>query len=273
VLDLDPTVVQHAVAGLANHAAVGMPALHFADNSVVCHARRLAGYSQDVFVSGSALAIDIPRVNAFFPEVYNEDWLFLAPYLNRRQVAAFGEVGQRRYDPYEYPHRAGSQEFGDLLAEGLIGYLHGASRDKLPPIDYWQAFIEQRALFIAEAAMGCLNAERSHARAIPALAALEVAEQTRSKISAAIVHEYLAAWLSDLALWRRFIVGLPRVGTLCAATRHLDLLAVTVTSETRHRWSPVGQRFRQASNPDDTARSKHDAQALGYWIRDQHRGG
>src|SRR4051794_11847474 len=49
----------------------------FDDNSVVCHARRLVGLSQEGFVSGGAMVVRCGPELPFFPSVYNEDWLFM----------------------------------------------------------------------------------------------------------------------------------------------------------------------------------------------------
>jgi hypothetical protein len=76
---LAPATVHRAVDALVPGGAAGMPAREFPDNSVVCHANRRTGYEQDVFVSGSALVVDCGRITSFFPRIYNEDWIFLAP--------------------------------------------------------------------------------------------------------------------------------------------------------------------------------------------------
>ena len=84
ILGLNPVHVTRAAAALDYFAAVGMPPRRYPDNSVVCHANRLSGGRQRVFVSASALAVDLRHVCTFFPDTYNEDWLFLAPLLDRR---------------------------------------------------------------------------------------------------------------------------------------------------------------------------------------------
>jgi len=76
IRDIEPRLVLRAVAGLAEFDVVGMFPSDFPDNSVVCHANRLAGESQDVFLSGSAAVVDPTRKLGFFPRVYNEDWFF-----------------------------------------------------------------------------------------------------------------------------------------------------------------------------------------------------
>jgi hypothetical protein len=230
---LRPGQVGQAVAALDHHAAVGMPAFYFQDNSVVCHARRTGGAEQDVFVSGSALAVNAARVASFFPDVYNEDWLFLTPHLDSRAVAVHGSVLQDEYLPFEYPHRAGVQEFGDVLAEGLVGFLHAGPLTPLPPATYWEAFLAARADFIAEATQLCLAAAVGDVDADAALPALDIAAQTLSKISATALMDYVDAWRHDLDSWQQHLGGLPRPRHLGAALAHLGLPAVTVRSRSR----------------------------------------
>jgi hypothetical protein len=64
------------VSMLDRYRTVGMRVTDYTDNSVVCHAHRATGANQDVFVSGSVLAVNCEQPFGFFPEIYNEDWLF-----------------------------------------------------------------------------------------------------------------------------------------------------------------------------------------------------
>ena len=96
----------------------------FPDNSVVCHARRLAGLPQDNFVSGSVLGVncdDLPL--PFFPDIYNEDWFFFSKAVARHELANVGDATQAPYKPFADPQRARHEEFGDLLAEGLYSLI------------------------------------------------------------------------------------------------------------------------------------------------------
>jgi hypothetical protein len=63
---------------LDKHQVAGMLVRRFPDNSVVCHARRLAGFKQDVFVTSAVLGVHCNSLPlSFFPDIYNEDWFFL----------------------------------------------------------------------------------------------------------------------------------------------------------------------------------------------------
>ena len=105
---------------LDRHPVAAMTSRFFPDNSVVCHARRLAGYKQDVFVSGAVLGVNTQHpALSFFPDIYNEDWFFFARQAAGRSLPKIGEVRQDAYAPFADPERAGREELGDLLAEGL----------------------------------------------------------------------------------------------------------------------------------------------------------
>ena len=98
------------------------------DNSVVCHARRLAGMSQDVFVTGAVLGVHCNNLPlSFFPDIYNEDWFFFAEEAAPRRLPRVGRARQLEYDPFANPDRARREEFGDLLAEGLYALFGEAS--------------------------------------------------------------------------------------------------------------------------------------------------
>ena len=102
------------------YRTAGMSVEKYPDNSVVCHARREVGEFQDVFVSGAALAVDCRVPFDFFPDLYNEDWLFFYRNAAEERLATPGSlVEQLQYDPFADPQRAASQEFGDVIAEGL----------------------------------------------------------------------------------------------------------------------------------------------------------
>jgi len=131
---------------LDNNRYAGLKTLAFADNSVVCHANRLAGREQGIFVSGAALGVNTAgdRPLDVFPDIYNEDWFALSGEAQTTGVAHVGNVGQLEFNPFEDAGRATAEEFGDLLAEGLyalftdVGGLHRATAG------YWKRFIEQR---------------------------------------------------------------------------------------------------------------------------------
>lgn len=221
-----PALVERAVGTLHHHAAAGMPATVFPDNSVVGHARRIAFNDQGVFVGGSALAVDLHRVDSFFPQIYNEDWLFLAPYLDGREVATVGSVRQDHRKPFTEPRRARDEEFGDVIGEGLIGWLHTGSLHTVLSERYWAEFLRLRAELISTVAFGCRLSD--HPDASQACTALAIAESARSALSPAVLAAYMSAWRADCLTWRRYLARLPLRGDLSMALDHLGIRAVSI---------------------------------------------
>lgn len=222
IRDVDADRVRRAAGSLTHHEAVGMPAEHFPDNSVVYHARRMGNDDLGVFVSGSALVVNVGRARSFFPETYNEDWLFLAPALADGRVAESGTVRQKTYNPFEDPFRAHTEEFGDVLAEGLIGHLpRGGAATDAPTESYWDNYLGQRERFIVDTVVRC---ERSgHPTAAQAVLALETAEKARAQLSGDLFRMYLDKWDADREKWATRLRAAPRGLSIVAAAAELGV--------------------------------------------------
>jgi hypothetical protein len=209
ITDLRPDAIRSAAGLLAGHNVAALQNVGYPDNSVVCHARREVGLTQDTFVGGGAMAVRVSAQTSFFPTIYNEDWLFLVGRRRIEQVAVCGKVSQREYDPYLSPDRARAEEFGDVLAEGLFA-LSGEDRPvQAATEDYWRAFLADRIAMIDQILRRLdrvPGADRRH-RMRQAL----IGARGRSLvIDPAFCVRYLAAWRDDLDSWRKFLAGLPR---------------------------------------------------------------
>jgi hypothetical protein len=140
------------------HAA-GFIQLDFDDNSVVCHARRLAGLEQESFISGGATVLRASAPIPLASNAYNEDWLgFLILMLNgvhslpSSSVKYVGPIHQDAYDPF-VPTRALAEELGDTLAEGLLSVVAQSREDVLVAATselFWKTAVEARATMITE---------------------------------------------------------------------------------------------------------------------------
>ena len=208
----------------------GAPRLSTSDNSMVCHAARLVGIEQDTFIGAGALAVRVGPATPFFPNVYNEDWLFLFDLVVRKAVALAGELTQLPYDPFEPPDTGFRQEFGDVLAEGLFRLLHEhGSLTDAEQVPYWRDVVAMRRALIdwildrlqVPAARGS-SKERATARRVQQR--LGVArKRIRAEGLPEALAAYVRAWRQDVDTWSGVMTGLPELDHLDKALVWLGL--------------------------------------------------
>jgi len=224
IRDINSADLHRTVSMLEHYRSVGMRVTSFPDNSVVCHAHRETGEFQDVLVSGSALAVDCAAPVSFFPDIYNEDWLFFYDDVTEGRLGSSGlNATQLRYDPFENPQRAARQEFGDVLAEGLYALLHGGDGASSATRYYWEEFLAAR--------IGFLDAIIGRAGAAPAgirdkmLAAVRAARECSTQINPDRCAHYVRLWRSDLADWEQKLKAISAMPDIHAALNWLGLTA------------------------------------------------
>ena len=213
-----------SLLGAAGHGyrTAGMSVRDYPDNSVVCHARREVGEKQGVFVSGSVLAVDCRVPFDFFPDLYNEDWLFFHRDAAEGRLATPGSIAEQLpYDPFGDPRRAAGQEFGDVIAEGLYALLHSGLRAEAANEKYWERFLEDRNR-VLEVVRERLPRARSHKRK-KISRSIGAAQQTLGTITPALCADYVAAWQRDLERWAGVLAGLGKASSIEDALTRLGV--------------------------------------------------
>jgi hypothetical protein len=220
---------------LDRYQVAGMIVRDYPDNSVVCHARRAADLPQDVFLTGAVLGVHCNNLPlSFFPDIYNEDWFFFAREAASRQLRGVGQATQLEYNPYASPDRARTEEFGDLLAEGLFALMGQVDpsvrfREQLCAANeaYWSRFIEARHNVITETMILLRNAVEKNGdngRLASALVSLAAAQnQLDHMITAEDCVSFVGAWQDDLEEWQSFSSGVNNVGSTRDAMDFLQL--------------------------------------------------
>ncbi len=222
---------------LDDHQVAGMIVRQHPDNSVVCHARRLAGFDQDVFVTGAVLGVHCNSLPlSFFPDIYNEDWFFFAQEAAQRRLSEVGQAVQTDYDPFASPDRASREEFGDLLAEGLFA-MFASWTSETPLVDllrratrsYWSQFIDVRGNVIdktGHALDELAQVDPGDRRIHAALDSLAAAQRLLTKsITPDLCTDFLEAWQEDLRRWQRFSTGVNNVRSTREAMDFLGLMS------------------------------------------------
>jgi hypothetical protein len=208
---------------LDSHQVTGLISRSFPDNSVVCHANRLSGRRQDIFVTGAALGVNCgEKPLDFFPDVYNEDWLFFATHAAQGRVISVGTSRQHPYKPFADPNRAVLEEFGDLIAEGLYALFNdGLSLDAATQV-YWDDFINARGNLIERLARD-LYLIPTHEAGVQAYESMLHAGKHLGSIAAAECVRFVEAWRHDRGAFARTANEMPKLGNYAAACEYLEL--------------------------------------------------
>jgi len=231
VLDLDVGDIHAGLSHLAHsprHHLVGWPMVDFPDNSVVHHARRtVLGKEQSCFVGGAVLLVRLTgRVPAGFPPVYNEDWLFLYDALERREVVKGRDVGQIELDVWA-AGRAGREEFGDVLAEGLYHLLHvDAPVETAQDPGYWHEVRRQRARLharIVERLRELRGGRANDPLVDQRFRALDQARHELTRTTPESLADFVVRWRRDHETWEDLYSHLPPRETLKEALVYLGL--------------------------------------------------
>lgn len=232
----------HHVASLLEECnCVGFSMDFFPDNSVVSHAKRLGfGNHQEIMISGAAMGVRCSSDMSFFPSIYNEDLFFMLDGISRGTVLHAGSLGQLPYEPFDRPERAASEEFGEVLMEGLLALLHEGLDDTHATHDYWLEFLLARMRHIESIKDG-LRLGRSPCHEA-ALLAMQAAQDRLSEISPALCTLYLANWQADLEEWRKRLRSLTAQPSMSRALSYLNLTDALVIEDQGP--SRTGSRMR-----------------------------
>lgn len=217
---LDPENLAYALGVLEADrqlSAVGWTLEGFDDNSVVGHARPLVGLPQGIFIGGGALLVRIDEKIPFFPDIYNEDWMFVIALAaaapdHRRALGWGGRVHQRAYAPFR-ARRAASEEAGDIVGECLMNLLedYGSKYDQIMTPSLWRSSISSRRQLLQVIRVEAGRRLRAAAAAGAVGAALEARCLIDSMTAAERVHQelkpmdlmsFVRAWRDDAAAWQ-----------------------------------------------------------------------
>ena len=271
IRDVESADIFATIAMLGRYRSVGMRVTDFPDNSVVCHAHRETGAAQDIFISGSVLATNCFEATSFFPEIYNEDWLFFYDDARLRRLGWSGRnATQLQYDPFSQPQRAERQEFGDVLAEGLYALLHLGAGAAVATAEYWKDFLTARDKFL-------VNISSRVSMAAPGIQAkivdaVDTARKSLAGIEPEMCENYLKAWRKDLRAWTHRLQALPHRDSAEAALREFGLRAAggghlqrgAAVSVARRAQGPSGQvAIPQAATADLLERQWGTKQSRG----------
>jgi hypothetical protein len=194
-------------------------------------------------------------MQGFFPAVYHEDWLCIIDHLRFGEVAIGGHVGQLAYKPFTTPERARLEEFGDILASGLLWLIH--SRRKNSPSsaadndysakaqrDYWNEATKPRFWENVLSERSCLLDNiaaslpvRHHNAGLLPLESVKAARERCGELSQDEFVSFMHKWLSSLDAWRTRMSQMPAAESVAKALTDLGLAHVAGPHEPPRLWT------------------------------------
>jgi hypothetical protein len=252
--------VSSAAAHISQYPVVGLQVTGFPDASVVGHARRMAGSGRKPFISGGSMLVNPQRMLGFFPPVYHEDWLCIMDHLRRREVAIVGKVAQLPYQPFTTKSRAQLEEFGDILALGLLWLVHakrslqtderGYWREATKP-QFWRDILDQRATLLNDLSERLELIYRHHPKILP-LQSIRAAQKRCDELSPDEFVAFMEKWLDSLATWQIRLAGLPRADSVAKALAKLGLMeSVTVHDEPSSQGRTAAGKARSSKDASE----------------------
>lgn len=236
---------------LNQYPVVGLQVSSYPDASVVGHARRLSKLTkrrQMLFVSGGSLLVNPQLLQGFFPPVYHEDWLCIIDHLKLGEVAIGGQVGQLTYQPFTTAQRARHEEFGEILASGLLWLVHANSRTNYQPSaasapsddrgywqkatkeSFWAQVLEQRAILLDNIIERLELTCQRDPEGLP-LKSIRAARLRRDELSPEEFVSFMEKWLVNLSAWRIKLSDIPISDSVDKAVVQLGLAHVVHTYE------------------------------------------
>jgi hypothetical protein len=237
---------------LAEHPVVGLQVSKYPDASVVGHARRLTGRRQEPFISGGSLLVNPQRLRGFFPPVYHEDWLCIINHLRLGEVAIGGKVGQLAYQPFTTPQRARLEEFGEILASGLLWLVDAGNGTNVLPAgaeehsvaaqryywraamtpNFWQETLSQRAALLKSIAT---RLDLTYRHDTLPLQSVRAAQGRCAELSPQEFVSFVRKWIDNLAVWEARMPDPHRADSVAKAIAELGLWHAVRVQE-RDRW-------------------------------------
>jgi len=251
---LDVDKLSAASAGLSDYPVVGLQVGKHPDLSVIGHARRLTGDDQKPFISGGSLLVNPQRLNGFFPAVYHEDWLSIINHLRLGEVAVSGQVTQLAYNPFNNSERACFEEFGDILAFGLLWLIESkknvAAKDMQPVggegsavaqgdywneathTTFWREILRQRAILLEDLAM---RLQLRSKQEMSPLKSVRAAQLQCSSLSPEEFSSFIRKWIENLSIWQDRTSCLPKSDSVIKALEKLGMRHVVRMHERNPR--------------------------------------
>lgn len=119
------------------------------DDSILGHTATDLGIENERMLSGGFMAFNPNKIEHFFLNNYNEDWIWLFLQLKDKAYLQFGEVYQELSNPLKnYKDRIKFQEFGEIALDGILDLYEKGNYKSLQQISFWKRMVQERLEYL-----------------------------------------------------------------------------------------------------------------------------
>lgn len=165
---------------------------------------------------------------SFFPEIYNEEWLYILDDASVPALALTGSVVQDAYDPFGDPKRAAQEEFGEVIALGLHSCIREGLRLSDTDREFWRRFLSTRCHFL-DFLLEKYEGETEGVESDKIISAIRLARDTFTLITPAFCVAYVDAWLRDRRWWASYLEKITSNMPIKDAVTELGLAAFVIS--------------------------------------------
>jgi hypothetical protein len=143
-------LIDELFQSIKDYQFVGANISGLVDDSILGHIATEIGILNERMLSGGFMIFDPRKIDQYFLNNYNEDWIWLFLQLNNRKYLQTGEVFQQLSNPLEsYKNKVLFQEFGEIALDGILEiYKDGSSHDELSQISFWERMLKERLEYL-----------------------------------------------------------------------------------------------------------------------------
>lgn len=119
------------------------------DDSALGHIATDVEVNNERMLSGGFMVYNPTKIDHFFMNNYNEDWIWLFLQLKNGNHLQTGEVFQELSDPLaNYKAKIFFQEFGEIALDGILDLYKEGSYDSLIQLSFWERMIQERKEYL-----------------------------------------------------------------------------------------------------------------------------
>jgi len=142
-------LIEELFQAIDNYQFVGANILGLVDDSVLGHIATDLGVINERMLSGGFMVFNPNKIDHFFLNNYNEDWIWLFLQLKGREYQQTGEVFQELSDPLDnYKTKVMFQEFGEIALDGILDLHEKDPYDTLMQDTFWERMVKERKEYL-----------------------------------------------------------------------------------------------------------------------------